>query len=694
MHQEVNITLGNESLKIETGVLAKQADGAVLVTAGETVVLVTACAAKEQREGLDFFPLTCEYKEKSYAAGKIPGGFFKREGRPAEQEILMCRMMDRPIRPLFPKEFKNETQVLATVLSYDGVNSPDTLAIIGASSALHISSIPLLHPVGAVRVAYMNNEFILNPSKEQKSESPLDLLVVGTHEGIVMVEAGAQELEESIIIDALLFAHEAIKKIVDSIEDLRSRCGKEKMTVEEYSYDENFTATIKADISDDLRAALLVKGKFEQSAAIKAVKNAAKEKFVTEETDDKNASDFSAIFGSIESDIIRNMILNEGTRTDGRALNEIRDISIQLGVLPKVHGSAVFTRGETQALAVLTLGVGQDEQMQDNLDGKGTKKFLLHYNFPPFCVGEVGKVGFTGRREIGHGALAERAVKAILPDHGNFPYTIRLVSEVLESNGSSSMATVCGSSLALMEGGVAIKGHVAGIAMGLISEGDKAAVLSDILGIEDHEGDMDFKVCGTRKGITALQMDIKITSVSRELLEKALNQAKEGRLHILSKMEEVITDASTDVHKDAPRITTLTVPKDKIRDIIGSGGKTIREIQETCGVTIEINDDGVVNIASSDSVGTEKAVQIVKDLTKSPEVGETYNGIVKKIVDFGAFVEIFKGTEGLLHISEISHQRTEKVSDVLKEGDTVMVKLLGFDRGKLKLSKKALEARE
>ncbi len=695
MRHEVKVQVGNKTISIETGVLAKQAAGAVMVRCGDTMVLVSACAEKTPRnEKVDFVPLMVEYKEKAYASGRIPGGFFKREARPGEQEILISRMIDRSIRPQFKKTHKRETQVIATVVSYDGVNSPDVLAMLGASAALHISELPFQNALAAVRVGYIDGNFIINPVNEEKEISELDILVAGTAEGIVMVEAGASELEESIIIDALMTGHAEIKKLVQAQEDMRQAVGKEKEIPEDYLYDEEFVSAIRNDISDSLRAAILEKEKHPRDAAIKAVKDAAKEKFVTEETSEKNAQDFGAVFEKIVSELCRSMILEEGLRSDGRRTDEIRPISIDLDVLPMVHGSSVFTRGETQALVALTLGVGTDEQMIDNLDGKSFRRFMLHYNFPPFCVGEVKMNLSTGRREIGHGALASRAVEAILPDYEEFPYTLRLVSEILESNGSSSMATVCGSSLALMQGGVNIKDHVAGIAMGLISDGEKYKILSDIQGLEDHEGDMDFKVCGTRSGITALQMDIKIPSVSRRQLEEALAQARDGRLHILGIMEKAITSPSDDVHARAPRISTIRVSKDKIRDIIGSGGKTIRGIIEETGAQIDINDDGVVNISSSDMEASERAIAIINDICREPEVGEVYDGIVKKIVDFGAFVEIMKGKEGLLHISELAHRRVENVTDILKEGDTVRVKLLGLDRGRMKLSRKALLERD
>ena len=686
--EKVEIDIDGKLLSIEAGDLARQAGGAVVIRQGDTMLLVTATMAKEAREGIDFFPLTVDYREKTYAAGKIPGNFFRREARPGDIETLTCRLIDRPIRPLFPKAFKNETQVVALVISHDQTNPPDINAITGASAALMISDIPFETPVAGARISRVNGNLIFNPTYDDTANSDLNLVMAGTSDGIVMVEAGAKEVSEDDMMEALEFGHERIKKLIEIQIKLRELLGKEKLVVEAPQVDEELKNKIHEKVAAKLTEAMQISGKHERSDAIKQIREDLKGHLSPEEQEEK-AGAIKEIFHDLEKDIVRNLILDKQYRVDCRGLTDVRPISIQVGYLPRVHGSAVFTRGETQALVSTTLGTSSDEQRIDSLEFKGTKSFLLHYNFPAFCTGEVKFLSGPGRREVGHGMLAERALIPIMPEKDKFPYTIRIVSEILESNGSSSMASVCGGSLSLMDAGVPITAPVAGIAMGLIKDGDRIAILSDILGSEDHLGDMDFKVAGTPNGINALQMDIKVEGLDRELMAKALEQAKAGRMHILGEMEKVLQSPREEMSKYAPRIITITVPKDKIRDVIGPGGKVIREIIDKTGVTIDINDDGVVSIASTDEDSAKKAVEFVQNLVQEVEVGKTYLGKVKKIVDFGAFVEIFPGTDGLVHISQICDRRIKNVSDEIQEGDEIKVKVIDVDQqGRVKLSRK------
>ena len=685
---KVEIDIDGKLISLEAGDLARQAGGAVVVRQGDTMLLVTATMAKEAREGIDFFPLTVDYREKTYAAGKIPGNFFRREARPGDIETLTCRLIDRPIRPLFPKAFKNETQVVALVISHDQTNPPDINAITGASAALMISDIPFETPIAGARISRVDGKLIFNPTYEDTANSDLNLVMAGTSDGIVMVEAGAKEVSEDDMMEALDFGHERIKKLIEIQIKLRELLGKEKLVVEAPQVDEELKNKIHEKAAAKLAKAMQISGKHERSDAIKQIREDLKSHLSPEEQEEK-AGAIKEIFHDLEKDIVRNLILDKQHRVDGRGLVDVRPINIQVGYLPRVHGSAIFTRGETQALVSTTLGTSSDEQRIDSLEFKGTKSFLLHYNFPAFCTGEVKFLSGPGRREVGHGMLAERALIPILPAKDKFPYTIRIVSEILESNGSSSMASVCGGSLSLMDAGVPIKAPVAGIAMGLIKDGDRVAILSDILGSEDHLGDMDFKVAGTPNGITALQMDIKIAGLDRELMSKALEQAKAGRMHILDEMEKVLQFPREEMSKYAPRIITITVPKDKIRDVIGPGGKVIREIIDKTGVTIDINDDGVVSIASTDEGSAKRAVEFVQNLVQEVEIGKTYLGKVKKIVDFGAFVEIFPGTDGLVHISQICDRRIKNVSDEIQEGDEIKVKVIDVDQqGRVKLSRK------
>ena len=685
---KVEIDIDGKLISLEAGDLARQAGGAVVVRQGDTMLLVTATMAKEAREGIDFFPLTVDYREKTYAAGKIPGNFFRREARPGDIETLTCRLIDRPIRPLFPKAFKNETQVVALVISHDQTNPPDINAITGASAALMISDIPFETPIAGARISRVDGKLIFNPTYEDTANSDLNLVMAGTSDGIVMVEAGAKEVSEDDMMEALDFGHERIKKLIEIQIKLRELLGKEKLVVEAPQVDEELKNKIHEKVAAKLTEAMQISGKHERSDAIKQIREDLKSHLSPEEQEEK-AGAIKEIFHDLEKDIVRNLILDKQHRVDGRGLVDVRPINIQVGYLPRVHGSAIFTRGETQALVSTTLGTSSDEQRIDSLEFKGTKSFLLHYNFPAFCTGEVKFLSGPGRREVGHGMLAERALIPILPAKDKFPYTIRIVSEILESNGSSSMASVCGGSLSLMDAGVPIKAPVAGIAMGLIKDGDRVAILSDILGSEDHLGDMDFKVAGTPNGITALQMDIKIAGLDRELMSKALEQAKAGRMHILDEMEKVLQFPREEMSKYAPRIITITVPKDKIRDVIGPGGKVIREIIDKTGVTIDINDDGVVSIASTDEDSAKRAVEFVQNLVQEVEIGKTYLGKVKKIVDFGAFVEIFPGTDGLVHISQICDRRIKNVSDEIQEGDEIKVKVIDVDQqGRVKLSRK------
>ena len=687
---KVTRMIGNLELSIETGKLATQADGAAYIRYGDTVVLVTACGAKEASANAHFFPLTCDHKENFYAAGKIPGGFFKREGRPGEREVLTSRMIDRPIRPLFPEGYRNETQVIAMVLSADEDNDPSALSIVGASTALYLSVLPFTQPIAAVRVGLIDGTYIVNPTYSQMEESRMNLVVAGTEDGVTMVEAGAKEVSEEVMIEAISFGHDAVKEIVEMEKELYDKIRPEKFEFQLPAVNEDIQSKVEKLIRDELEDALNTQ-KYDKLTSYAKVDN-AKAKTIESfgEVEEATLNDVKSAFSQLKEKIFRDQILHENNRPDRRATDEIRPIWIETGVLPRTHGSAIFTRGETQALVTTTLGTSNDAQRMDRLDGEYFKRFLMHYNFPPFSVGEVRRMMGTSRREMGHGNLAERAILPMLPSEEDFPYTVRVVSEILESNGSSSMATVCGASLALMEAGVPIKRPVAGVAMGLVSEGDKYAVLSDIAGAEDHYGDMDFKVAGTREGITALQMDIKITNVTFDIMSKAMAQAKGGRMHILDQMDSAITTHKEDISPYAPRIHTLKIPVDKIRDVIGPGGKMIRSIVERTGVKIDVNDDGTVNVASSDGPSALKAIGIIEDLTATPEIGKTYLGKVVRIVDFGAFVEIFQGTDGLLHISEIAEHRIREVRDELNEGDQLMVKVIAMEGNKVKLSRRAV----
>ncbi|MGE5432115.1 MAG: polyribonucleotide nucleotidyltransferase [Syntrophomonadaceae bacterium] len=683
------VEIGGKVLSLETGRYAKQANGAIMARLGDTMVLVTAVAAEEAKEDQDFFPLSVEYREKSSAAGKIPGGFFKREGKPSEKEILSARLIDRPIRPLFAKSYKNETQIVAFVYSFDGENDPDVLAAVAASAALTVSDIPFLEPIGEVRVGRVNGELIINPTIQQTSQAELEIIVAGTADSIMMVEGEANEVSEAEFLEALRFAHEHIKTIIKMQNELRAEAGKPKKVYEEKVIDENLLKEVK-NLAYDKYASIVasVLKKEERSEMNKALNNevveALKEKYPEGE------KTIRGILHDIEKDLMRKRILEEGLRLDGRNTTQVRPITVELGVLPRTHGSALFTRGETQSLTTLTLGTKNDEQTIDGLQEEYTKKFILHYNFPPFSVGEVGRMSGVGRREVGHGHLAERALKKVVPSEASFPYTIRLNSDILESNGSSSMATVCAGSLALMEGGVPVAKPIAGIAMGLVKEGDKFVVLTDILGNEDHLGDMDFKVAGSTEGITAIQMDIKIQGISFEIMETALKQAKDGRFHILGIMNEAISKPKEAISQYAPSLITIQIQTDQIGLLIGPGGKTVQGLQKQYGVDINIAEDGTVSIASANSESAKKCKDHIKALTAMPEVGEIYDGKVIKIMDFGAFVEILPGKEGLLHISQIENRKIDKVSDVLKEGDPVKVKLIKIENGKFSLSRKAL----
>ncbi len=689
---KVSTTIGERELSIEIGKLAKQAHGSALVRYGETVVLVTACADKEPREGLDFFPLTVDYRENFYAAGKIPGGFFKREGKPSEREVLNSRLIDRPIRPLFPEGYQNETQVIALVLSADPDIDPSMHAIIGASAALYTSTIPFAHPIAAVRVGLIDGRYYLNPTYTELKNSRLNLAVAGMEDGIAMVECGANEVSEEIMVEALNFAHQAIRQIIELQKQLYDKIRPEKLAVEAPKIDAAVSKKIEKEIRASLEDALDTHkySKLESYALVDAAKEKAVELFPEAAEDEEKLVMIKRVFGALKERIFRDQILYKRERPDKRDFKTIRPIWIETSVLPRTHGSAVFTRGETQALVTATLGTADDVQRMDRLEGESYKRFIMHYNFPPFSVGEVSPLRGPGRREIGHGALAERALLPMIPSEEAWPYTIRVVSDILESNGSSSMATVCGGTLALMDAGVPIKAPVAGVAMGLVKEGDTYAVLTDIAGAEDHYGDMDFKVAGTRDGITALQMDIKIPGVTAHIMSEALAQAKEGRLFILDKMLEAIAEVRTEISPYAPRIYSMKIPTDKIRDVIGPGGKMIRSIIEQTGVKIDVSDDGRVNIASSDGPSANKAIEIISNLTATPEIGKTYRGKVVRIADFGAFVELFPGTDGLLHISEIDENRIRNVRDVLQEGDQVMVKVVGLEGNKIKLSRKAV----
>ncbi|MFO0548220.1 MAG: polyribonucleotide nucleotidyltransferase [Polyangiaceae bacterium] len=690
-----SVMLGGRQLTFETGRLAKQAHGAVLLTYGETVVLVTAVATDE-RPGLDFFPLTCEFVEKTYAAGRIPGGFFKREGRQREEEILASRIIDRPLRPLFPDGFKKDTQVIATVLSSDKQNRADVLALTGASAALHISDIPWSGPIVGLRVGRKHGELVINPTVDESEKSDIELVVAVSRDAIVMVEGGAAEATEAEIIDALMFAHREAQPVLDLIERIRAAVGKPKRTFVAAALPPEIAARIKSLCDGDLARATRVVNKKARYDGYSEIKKRMMATLEAELGAEKVASLANLIKGEFEerkAHVVRTMVIEEGVRIDGRDTRTIRPIVTEAGILPRVHGSALFQRGETQAVVTTTLGTTADEQKIDSLLGETWKRFYLHYNFPPFSTGETKPLRGPGRREIGHGALAERALARVVPPQDKFPYTLRVVSETLESNGSSSMAAVCGGCLSLMDAGVPLKAPVAGIAMGLIKEGERYAILSDILGDEDHLGDMDFKVCGTSRGITAIQMDIKIQGLSREILERALSQAREGRLHILGKMLETLPGHRGELSRWAPRITSFKVKPDQVRLIIGPGGKTIKGIVDQTGVSIDLEDDGTVNIASADSEAVRRALDIIKSLTAEPEVGAVYRGTVKRIVDFGAFVEILPNIDGLVHISELSHQRVERVEDIVKEGDELEVKVLSVDRdGKIRLSHRELTA--
>jgi polyribonucleotide nucleotidyltransferase len=686
-YQRVQVDFNGRPLTVETGRMAKQAGGSALVQYGETVVLVTATAATSAREGIDFFPLTCDYQEKTFAAGKIPGGFFKREGRPAEKEILTSRLIDRPLRPLFPKGFHNETQVIATVLSHDKENDPDVLSLLGASTALVLSDIPWNGPIAAVRVARIDGRFVLNPATSQLPQSDMNIIVAGSRDAIVMVEGGARILPEATVLEALFTAHEGLQPLLTLQDELRKAVGKPKRTVTPAVVDAELERHVREAALPKLRAALGRTAKHERYGAL----DAARDEVVAAlgGAAGERAKEVATLFDRTKKQVVREAIIHEKRRLDGRGLADVRPITCEVEVLPRTHGSALFTRGETQALVVSTLGTSSDEQKIDALIGETYKKFMLHYNFPPFSTGEVKFLRSPGRREIGHGALAERAIAPALPDEADFPYTIRIVSEVLESNGSSSMATVCGGSLSLMDAGVPVKGAVAGVAMGLIKEGDEVRVLSDILGDEDHLGDMDFKVAGTDKGVTAVQMDIKIGGVTRAIMQQALDQAREARLHILNVMNGTINRPRGELSTYAPRIITIRIKPDRIRDLIGPGGKVIRGIVEETGVKIDVEDDGTVYVASADGDAMQKALDRIRSITAEAEVGKIYRGTVRKVVDFGAFVEIFPGTDGLVHISQLSEERVRKVSDVVKEGDVISVKVLEVDKsGKIRLSRK------
>jgi len=679
---------GGTKLVLETGKVARQADGAVMVSLGETKVLCTAVAAQSPKPGQDFFPLTVNYQEKAFAAGKIPGGFFKREGRPSENEPLVCRLIDRPIRPLFPKSFKCETQVICTVLAHDMENNPDIAAMIGASAALTLSGVPFFGPIAAARIGWIDGAYVLNPTVDQMDESELDLIMAGTHEGVLMVESEAKELSEEIMLGAVNFGHQAVKPVIDAIIELAESCAKEPRALPEEPAEIADINKVLKGFAKGFETAYKIADKTDRQAALNEVRAEAK----TALGDEYDAVLVGGLIKGMEADVVRGAILKTGVRIDGRDTKTVRQIVAEAGFLPRAHGSSLFTRGETQAMVVATLGTGQDEQIIDALVGESRSSFMLHYNFPPYSVGEAGRVGSPGRREIGHGKLAWRALRPLLPTKEEFPYTIRLVSEITESNGSSSMATVCGGSLAMMDAGVPLKRPVAGIAMGLIKEGDDFAVLSDILGDEDHLGDMDFKVAGSQNGVTSLQMDIKITSITPEIMQIALDQARDGRIHILGEMAKALTSARDDLADSAPKITTLKIPVDKIRDIIGPGGKIIREICEETGAKIDIEDDGTVKVAAVSGSSGEAAVARIRDIVAEPELGVIYDGTVVKTVDFGAFVNFLGAKDGLVHISELQNGRTEKTTDICKDGDSVKVKVIGFDdRGKVKLSMKRVD---
>ncbi len=676
------IELGGKKLSLETGKVARQADGAIIAQCGETVVLATVVGAKKVNPDMDYFPLSVNYQEKYYAAGKIPGGYFKREARPTESETLISRLIDRPIRPLFPDEFKNEVQLLPTVISYDKENEADILSIIASSAALAISGMPFMGPVGASRVGFIKGEYVLNPSKKELEESKLDLVVAGTKEAVLMVESEANGLTEEEMLNAVKFGHKGFVPVIEMIENLAKECRKPEWIVEKKDLSE-IKKKLEEEFTEDLKKAFSTRDKQDRSNQISEITEKAKKLY--EENEDYTDLDVNSQLKSLEKSIVRTDILKNKNRIDGRGLADVRPIMCEVGILPRVHGSALFTRGETQAIVTTTLGTSDDEQRIESLDGLQKERFMLHYNFPPFSVGETGRIG-TGRREIGHGKLAWRAINSSLPSKESFPYTFRIVSEITESNGSSSMATVCGTSLALMDAGVPIKEPVAGIAMGLIKEGDDFTVLSDILGDEDHLGDMDFKVAGTKDGITSLQMDIKITGITFEIMEQALNQAKDGRIHILGEMNKALSKSRDNVGKHTPKMEKITVDKKDIAAVIGKGGATIREIVEKSGAKVDVNDEGEVTVAAPDEESRNVAMQMIKDITAKAELNKIYNGKVMKIMEFGAFVNFLGKQDGLVHISELADKRVAKVTDVVKEGDEVKVKVIGFDRGKVKLS--------
>jgi polyribonucleotide nucleotidyltransferase len=689
----VQLDWGGRQLTLETGRLARQADGAVFASYGDTTVIATVVAAKQPKEGIDFLPLTCNYQEKYYAAGRIPGGYFKREARPTEKETLVSRLIDRPVRPLFADGWRCDTQVIVTVLSHDLENDPDILAMVAASAALTLSGAPFMGPVGAARVGFINNEYVLNPQIDEMSESQLDLVVAGTQDAVLMVESEAKELSEEIMLGAVMFGHRHFQPVIEAIIKLAEKAAKEprELVVPDGAALEK---EMRGLVEKDLRAAYAIAEKTERHKAIDGAKERVMNHFCPPEVEQPKYPKLqvAGAFKDLEAKIVRWNILDKGTRIDGRDVKTVRPINCEVGVLPRTHGSALFTRGETQALVVATLGTGEDEQYIDALQGTYKETFLLHYNFPPFSVGETGRLGAPGRREIGHGKLAWRAIRPVLPAHTEFPYTIRVVSEITESNGSSSMATVCGTSLSLMDAGVPLKRPTAGIAMGLIKEEDRFAVLSDILGDEDHLGDMDFKVAGTERGVTSLQMDIKISGITEEIMRIALGQAKDGRMHILGEMSKAITSARAELGEHAPRIEVFSIPVDKIREVIGSGGKVIREIVEKTGAKIDISDDGTVKVASAKAESIKAAINWIKSIASDPEVGHIYEGTVVKVMDFGAFVNFFGAKDGLVHISQLAQRRVQKTTDVVKEGDKVKVKLLGFDeRGKVRLSMKVVD---
>lgn len=691
VHQK-EIQFGDKTITLETGKVARQADGAVVATMGETSVLCTVCAARDIREGQDFFPLSVHYQERTYAAGRIPGGFLKREARPSEKETLTSRLIDRPIRPLFPKGFLNEVQVVATVLSHDLENDPDIVAMIGCSAALTLSGVPFMGPIGGARVGYIDNEYVVNPTLDQLESSELNLIVAGTGEGVLMVESEAHQLSEDTMLGAVMAGWQAFQPVVNGIIELAEQCAKEPWDLPETpEAHKTLSEKLESQFREELTNAYAIQDKQERQAAIDGVRDRAMETLVDEDND-ITSDIIKPKFKDLEADIVRGQIIKTGQRIDDRRTDDIRPITCEVGVVSRAHGSALFTRGETQALVVTTLGTGQDEQFVDALEGEYKQSFLLHYNFPPYSVGECGRMGPPGRREIGHGKLAWRAVNPLMPDAENFPYTVRTVSEITESNGSSSMATVCGTSLSLMDAGVPVPKPIAGIAMGLIKEEEEYAVLSDILGDEDHLGDMDFKVAGTEDGVTSLQMDIKITSITEEIMHKALEQARQGRIHILDEMEKAITTPRTQVKSNAPQIVTLSIPQDKIREVIGTGGSVIRDIVEKSGAKVDIEDDGTVKVAAPDLNAIDTAVHMINDLTQEPEVGTVYDGKVVKTVDFGAFVNFLGSNDGLVHISEIADERIGQVTDKIEEGDDVKVLLIGKDdRGKFKLSMKRVE---